>query len=216
MLNTGLILKNKETEVVFRKMLKKQKPDTTNEEVENLNENVAENTPNTDANASEAEVLSLKEENQKLTGELEEKTKKCDEYLQMLQRNAAEFDNYKKRTQKEKEALSIDISADTVLAFLPVVDNMERALAAINGESTEVKALKDGVDMVYKQLLEAFKKLSVEEIASEGQSFDPELHNAVMHIEDESVGENIIVEVFQKGYKLKDKVIRHSMVKVAN
>jgi len=193
-------------------MLKKQKPDTTNEEIENVNEEqVTEETLDVDAKA-----LALKEENEKLASALEEKTKKSDEYLQMLQRSAAEFDNYKKRTQKEKEAISLDISCDTVSAFLPVVDNMERAIAAINGESDEVKSLKDGVEMVYKQFLETFKKLGVEEIPSEGQSFNPELHNAVMHAEDENVGENIIVEVFQKGYKLKDKVIRPSMVKVAN
>lgn len=152
---------------------------------------------------------------QELKTQLEENTKKCEDYLDKLQRNAAEFENYKKRTAKEKESIYSDTVADVVAAFLPVVDNMERAIAA-SGKEDDGKSLQEGVEMVYRQLQGVMKNLGVEEIKCVGESFDPQLHNAVMHIEDEAQGENVVVEEFQKGYTIKDKVIRHSMVKVAN
>lgn len=145
---------------------------------------------------------------------LEEKTRQCEEYMNMVQRTAAEFDNYKKRTTKEKEALSLDVSIDTVSAFLPVVDNLERALKA--AEEMEGNPLKDGVELVMRQLKDCLDKLGVEPIAAVNNSFDPELHNAVMHVTDDSCGDNVIIEEFQKGYIMKGKVVRHSMVKVAN
>lgn len=176
--------------------------------------NVAENN---EESAQENTVLNeIIQANNKLKNDLDEKNQKCDEYLGMLQRSAAEFDNYKKRTQKEKEAIYVDSTGDVVTVFLTILDNMERALAAISCDSEDVKILKDGVDMVYKQFQEAFKKLGVEEIATLDEKFNPQVHNAVMHVEDENFGENQVIEVFQKGYKLKDKVLRHSMVKVAN
>lgn len=157
-----------------------------------------------------------KEEYDKLEAKINELGKKSDEYFDKLQRAAAEFDNFKKRTAKEKEALYSEAYADAVQAFLPVMDNMERAAAAFTGEGSDVNTLKEGLEMVYKQLGDVFTKLGVEEIKADGKPFDPEFHNAVMHIDDDSFGDNQIVEVFQKGYKLKDKVLRHSMVKVAN
>lgn len=157
-----------------------------------------------------------KEEYAKLEAKIDELNKKSDEYFDKIQRAAAEFDNFKKRTIKEKEALYSEAYADAIQAFLPVVDNMERAATAFGSDGSDVKTLKEGLEMVYKQLGDAFTKLGVEEIKAEGKPFDPEIHNAVMHIDDESFGDNQIVEVFQKGYKLKDKVLRHSMVKVAN
>ncbi|NTV91134.1 MAG: nucleotide exchange factor GrpE [Clostridiales bacterium] len=150
-----------------------------------------------------------------LKAEVEEKAKQCAEYLNMLQRTAAEFDNFKKRTQKEKEALYADAAADVVAAFLPAVDSLEMALKACNQE-TDQKSLKDGVDLVLRQFKDALKKLGVEEIKSLEEDFNPLYHNAVMHIEDEEIGQNKVVEEFQKGYIYKEKVIRHSMVKVAN
>lgn len=147
--------------------------------------------------------------------ELEDKSKKCDEYLDKLQRTAAEFDNFKKRSIKEKEALYIDAVSDVIGAFLPVIDNVERALQAISADSS-AQSLKDGVEMVFRQFMDTLKSLGVEEIKALNETFDPMLHNAVMHVEDDSLGHSVVVEEFQKGYKYKDKVIRYSMVKVAN
>jgi len=150
-----------------------------------------------------------------IKSELDEKSKQCTDYLEKLQRTAADFDNFKKRTAKEKEALYIDAVGDVVGSFIPVMDNMERALAAITSDSS-AQTLKEGVDMVFKQFKEAMKNIGVEEIKSVDQQFDPMLHNAVMHVEDEAFGTNTVVEEFQKGYIYKEKVIRYSMVKVAN
>ena len=131
-----------------------------------------------------------------------------DKYIRLM----AEFDNYKKRSAKERENIYTDVRVDTVTKFLPVYDNLERALKA----ETADEAYKKGVELTFSQLLDVFKKLGVEEIESVGKTFDPNFHNAVMHVEDESLGENEIVEEFQKGFKIGEKVIRFSMVKVAN
>ncbi len=131
-----------------------------------------------------------------------------DKYLRL----AAEYDNYRKRSQKEKENTYADAKADTVLALLPVYDNLERALKA---ECTDAAYYK-GVEMIMDQLMKIFEKLGVEIIESAGQPFDPEKHNAVIHVEDESLGENVVAEEFQKGFTLNGKVIRFAMVKVAN
>lgn len=127
-------------------------------------------------------------------------------------RLAAEYDNFRKRTAKEKEAIWNDAKADAALAFLPVYDNLERALK----QETADEAFKKGVEMTMTQLREILTKLGISEIPALGESFDPNLHNAVMHVEDEAAGENTIVDVFQAGFKLGDKVIRFAMVKVAN
>ncbi|WP_265442969.1 nucleotide exchange factor GrpE [Acetivibrio straminisolvens] len=158
---------------------------------------------------------SVNEEIEKLKSQLNEKTKQCEEYFNMLQRTAAEFDNYKKRAIKEKEAIYTDALSDVVASFLPVADNMERALQASAGDA-DFKSLKEGVELVHRQFKEIMQKLGVEEIKALGEKFDPNLHNAVMHVEDSEFEENVVVEEFQKGYKFKDKVIRYSMVKVAN
>lgn len=131
-----------------------------------------------------------------------------DKYLRML----AEYDNYKKRTLKEKDELYSFAVADTLERLLPVLDNLERAADA----AEEKSPLADGVKMVLKQFGETLEKLDVTPIEAVGREFDPNIHNAVMHVEDEEAGANIVVEEFQKGYKHKERVIRHSMVKVAN
>ena len=129
------------------------------------------------------------------------------------QRLLAEYDNFKKRTIKEKEAIYVDSVKDTVAELLPVIDNLLRALDAFaDKNSDECK----GVAMVLKQTEDIFAKLGVTEIKALGEEFNPEYHNAVMHIDDETVADNTVVEEFQKGYMYKDKVIRYSMVKVAN
>ena len=131
-----------------------------------------------------------------------------DKYLRL----AAEYDNYRRRSQKEREALYIDVKAQTVTELLPVYDNLARALAL--GSSDE--AFLKGIQMTMNQLESIFTKLGVAAIPAVGEAFDPEKHNAVRHIDDENVGENIIVEEFQKGFTLGDKVIRFAMVVVAN
>jgi len=131
-----------------------------------------------------------------------------DKYLRL----AAEYENYRRRSQKEKETTYSDGKADTVLQLLPVYDNLERALKA---ECSDPGFYK-GVEMTMAQLTEIFAKMGVTPIEAAGQPFDPAEHNAVIHVEDESLGENLVVEEFQKGFKLNDKVIRFAMVKVAN
>ena len=131
-----------------------------------------------------------------------------DKYLRL----AAEYDNYRKRTAKEKEALWTDVKADTAAAFLPVYDNLERAV----NQPTADEAYKKGVEMTMNQLKEVFSKLGIEEIPALGEQFDPNLHNAVMHIDNEELGENVISQVFQAGFRCGEKVIRFAMVQVAN
>lgn len=131
-----------------------------------------------------------------------------DKYLRL----AAEYDNYRKRTAKEKESLWSDAKAETAGAFLPVYDNLERALK----QETADEAYKKGVEMTMNQLKDVLSKLGITEIPALGEPFDPQVHNAVMHVEDESLGENTVAEVFQAGFQCGEKVIRFAMVKVAN
>lgn len=140
--------------------------------------------------------------------ETEKQPAESERYLRLM----AEFDNYKKRSVKERESIYTDVRVDTVSRFLPVYDNLERALRA----ETADEAYKKGVEMTFNQLMDVFGKLGVEPIESVGKPFDPNLHNAVMHEEDPDRGDNEIVEEFQKGFKIGDKVIRFSMVKVVN
>ena len=143
---------------------------------------------------------------------LAESEAKAAEYLDRWQRLMAEFDNYRKRSEKEK-ADSYDYAvSNTVSELLPVIDNFERALKV---ESTD-KALFAGVEMIYKQMMGLLEKMHVTPIEAIGKEFDPNLHNAIMHIDDETLGENMVAEELQKGYLYKEKVIRHSLVKVAN
>ena len=131
-----------------------------------------------------------------------------DKYLRIC----AEYDNFRKRSQKEKDSLYGDVKAETLKKFLPVYDNLVRALA----QSTEDEAYRRGVEMIMNQFNVTMEKLGVTEIECLGKKFDPAFHNAVMHVEDEEKGETEIVEVFQKGFMMGDKVIRFAMVKVAN
>ena len=142
----------------------------------------------------------------------EELAKQKDKYIRLL----AEYDNYQKRTQREKAARYADAVVDTVEKILPIGDNIERALKTEVTSEDAVK-FKEGVEMVMKQFLDILEKLDVTPIKAEGEQFDPNLHNAVMHIEDENIDDNTVVEDFMKGYIYKnERVVRHSMVKVAN
>ncbi len=147
-------------------------------------------------------------EEEKIAALEKEKADLNDKFLRIC----AEYDNFRKRSQKEKDALYGDIKANTVTQFLPVYDNLERALK----QNTEDEAYKKGVEMIMTQFCTTLEKMGVTEIECLGEKFDPTMHNAVMHVDDEEKGENEIVEVFQKGFKLGDKVIRFAMVKVAN
>jgi molecular chaperone GrpE len=129
-----------------------------------------------------------------------------------LTRQMAEFDNYRKRTEKEKAANFMIGAKEVLEKILPVVDNFERGLADADPSDPFV----EGMNKIYKQLVSVLTDLGVTPIDAAGKPFDPELHNAVMHVEDETLGENVVAEEFQKGYMYKDQVLRHSMVKVAN
>lgn len=131
----------------------------------------------------------------------------------LMLRTAAEYDNYRKRTEREKAMVYTDATAAAVLEFLPVADNLARALEQQNCGSDD---LRRGIEMVQKQMDDALAKLGVTEMGKEGDAFDPALHNAVSHVEDEKAGENTVVKVFQKGYRIGDRIVRHAMVQVAN
>lgn len=152
-------------------------------------------------------------------GKKKEKKDKKDQQIEELtdrvKRQMAEFDNYRKRTDKEKAAM-FEVGAKSVIEkVLPVVDNFERGLAAVP-EDQKGSPFAEGMEKIYKQLMTVLEELEVKPIEALGKEFDPNLHNAVMHIEDEELGENVIAEEFQKGYTYRDGVVRHSMVKVSN
>ena len=171
----------------------------TEEEVENVQTEAADETAETQAGTEESALSALQAQYDELN----------DRYLRM----AAEYDNFSKRSRAERDSVHAEAVAYAVKALLATVDNLSRALA----QPTEDAAYKQGIEMTYNQMMESFQSLGVTEIVSEpGTVFDPNLHNAVMHIDDDSFGENVIAEVFQKGFQLGDKVIRHAMVKVAN
>lgn len=148
----------------------------------------------------------------KLNDDLSEQKKKAEEYYDHLKRNMADFDNFKKRIIKEKDSLYVNIVSDIMEELLPTMDNFEKALS----HECKDEKFKQGVEMIYKQIKTLVDKYGAEEISDVGETFNPEHHEAVMHITDDKYGEKEIVEVLRKGYKLKGKVIRHSMVKVAN
>ena len=191
-----------------------KKQETPVEETEEIKEETAEvkeeaAAPEEEKKADKKEKKSGRKKDDERVAALEsEKAALNDKFLRL----AAEYENFRRRSQKEKEALYGDIKADTVTKFLPVYDNLERAL----NTGTEDEAYRRGVEMIMTQFCSTLEKLGVTPIECLGEKFDPALHNAVMHVDDEEKGENEIVEVFQKGFKLGDKVIRFAMVKVAN
>ncbi|MBD9218732.1 nucleotide exchange factor GrpE [Anaerotignum sp. MSJ-24] len=148
--------------------------------------------------------------------EVEELGQKLADMQDKFQRTLAEFDNFRKRTSKEKASMYDDGVRDTIEKLLPIFDNLERAIASVDGKVDENDPLLKGVKMTDKQLKEILAAMGVEEIKALGEKFDPNLHAAVAHVEDENFGENEVVLDMMKGYKYKEKVIRHSMVKVAN
>ncbi len=171
-------------------------PDTKKPEQEEiLEESPVEETVETEA---PSELDTLKEEYAALN----------EKYMRML----AEYDNFRKRSQKEKDAIYPRATADTVEKFLPIIDNFERAMSAPCADET----FKKGMDMIFQSFMSTLSGLNVEIIGKAGETFDPNLHNAVMHIEDDNYGDNEIVMVLQKGYRIGDRVVRYAMVQVAN
>lgn len=145
----------------------------------------------------------------------DKKDEKIEELTDRLMRNMAEFDNFRKRSEKEKAQMFEIGAKDIVEKILPVVDNFERGLASVSPEEKQ-SAFAQGIEMIYKQLMTSLESAGVKPIDAVGKEFDPNFHNAVMHAEDDSMGENIVSEEFQKGYMYRDSVVRHSMVKVVN
>ena len=174
-----------------------------NEEIE---EAIDEAIEESKEEVNELEQLKLK---------LEKAESSSKDYLDKLQRSMAEFDNFRKRTNVEKASMYENGARDTIEKLLPILDNFERAILS-TPEEDKNSAMFKGIDMIFNQMVETFKNMGVEEVAGVVETFDPNIHNAVLHIDDDSFGENVVAEVMQKGYKYKDKIIRPSMVKVAN
>lgn len=179
--------------------------ETNNSENNEVVEENVDNTNNDNVESNEAEKDNISESLEKANEELKELE---DRFKRML----AEFENYKKRTQKEKENIYGMVTGDVVMTMLPIMDNLEKAAEA----KTEDTGYQDGVKLVSKQFADALKSLGLEEIETVGKRFDPQYHEAVSHVEDETKGEQEIVQEYRKGYKLGNKVIRYSMVIVAN
>ena len=193
----------------------------TEENKQPLEEEVAETAPETQTEgpADKAPKGKKKKEKGGITftreqvEQMEAAARQLETTKDQFTRLAAEYDNYRKRTAKEKETLYQDAKADTIKEFLAVYDNLERAAAAPGGEDDPHKK---GLEMIFTQYKELLKKLGVAEIEAQGQPFDPERHEAVMHVDDENLGENEVAQVFQAGFILGDRVIRHAVVQVAN
>lgn len=192
------------------------------EETEAGTEEMAEEeTEEKEAEETEAKTEESEEDKKsekKLFGKKNKKDKKdekIEELTDRLTRQMAEFDNFRKRTDKEKSQMYEVGAKDIIEKILPVVDNFERGLDAVKEEDKEDPFVQ-GMEKVYKHLLTTLEGIEVKPIEAVGQPFDPNFHNAVMHVEDENFGENIVAEEFQKGYTYRDSVVRHSMVKVAN
>ena len=180
------------------------------EDLETEAETVAEETEASEENIPEDRKSFFKKKDKKDKKDLE-----IEELTDKYRRTMAEFDNFRKRTEKEKSMMYEIGARDIIEKILPVVDNFERGLAAIP-EADRENPVAEGMDKIYRQFAKLLEDIGVKEIEAEGKEFDPNFHNAVMHVEDEALGENVVAEVLQKGYTYKDSVVRHSMVKVAN
>ena len=197
--------------------------DVTAETETEETEEVTEESCEAEENSEEAETEEKSEEKKgffkkkKLFGKKkkDKKDEKIEELTDRVKRQMAEFDNFRKRTEKEKASMYEIGAREIIEKILPVVDNFERGLAAVPEEEKD-SPFADGMTKIYKQMMTVFEEMGVKAIDAVGEEFNPDYHNAVMHVEDEEAGENVVVEEFQKGYLYKDHVVRHSMVKVAN
>mgnify|MGYP000763852109 FL=1 len=178
-------------------------------------EETAETAENADAEASEADSEDPDKKKSFFKKKKDKKDEQIEELTDKVKRQMAEFDNFRKRTEKEKTQM-YDMGAKTIVEkILPVIDNFERGLAAVPEDNKE-DAFVVGMDKIYRQMLTVLEEAGVKPIEAVGAEFDPNFHNAVMHVEDETLGENVVAEELQKGYMYRDTVVRHSMVKVAN
>ena len=178
-------------------------------------EETAETAENADAEASEADSEDPDKKKSFFKKRKDKKDEQIEELTDKVKRQMAEFDNFRKRTEKEKSQM-YDMGAKTIVEkILPVIDNFERGLAAVPEDNKE-DAFVVGMDKIYRQMLTVLEEAGVKPIEAVGAEFDPNFHNAVMHVEDETLGENVVAEELQKGYMYRDTVVRHSMVKVAN
>ena len=202
---------NKNQEIV-EESLEEQIDAEEIEEIEEIEENA--DTASEEQEADNPEEVT-KEKGKIFKKKKDPKDEKIEELSDKLLRQMAEFDNFRKRTEKEKSAMYEIGAKDIIEKLLPVIDNFERGFMSVTEEDKE-DAFVTGMEMVYKQLLTMLEGVGVKPIEAVGKEFNPDLHNAVMHVEDEEVGDNIIVEEFQKGYTYRDSVVRYSMVKVAN
>lgn len=178
-------------------------------------EETAKTAENADAEASEADSEDPDKKKSFFKKKKDKKDEQIEELTDKVKRQMAEFDNFRKRTEKEKSQM-YDMGAKTIVEkILPVIDNFERGLAAVPEDNKE-DAFVVGMDKIYRQMLTVLEEAGVKPIEAVGAEFDPNFHNAVMHVEDETLGENVVAEELQKGYMYRDTVVRHSMVKVAN
>lgn len=192
-------------------------PEIINDDIPIEWEDEASNKEKASNHSSEEEVATENKSSSDKTdssekSELELANIKADQLNERLLRTLAEYDNFRKRTQKEKDSIYPQAQADTVEKFLPIIDNFERAMQF---ECADAE-FKKGVDMIFSTFMQTMKDLKVEEIGEEGETFNPDMHNAVMHVEDDAYGESIVAQVLQKGYKIGQRVVRYAMVKVAN
>ena len=189
--------------------------ETKEDETVTSTEETAETAENADAEASEADSEDPDKKKSFFKKKKDKKDEQIEELTDKVKRQMAEFDNFRKRTEKEKSQM-YDMGAKTIVEkILPVIDNFERGLAAVPEDNKE-DAFVVGMDKIYRQMLTVLEEAGVKPIEAVGAEFDPNFHNAVMHVEDETLGENVVAEELQKGYMYRDTVVRHSMVKVVN
>lgn len=208
----------KELEKDLEKEESTQEEEVLTEETEAAKEEAAEHPPEEPESSEEAGQASGPGEKKGFFKKKEKKDKKDEQIAELtdkVKRQLAEFENFRNRTEKEKSQMYTIGAKDVIEKILPVVDNFERGLKSVPEEEKE-GPVASGMEMIYKQLMTVLTDLGVTPIEAVGQEFDPNIHNAVMHVENEELGENIVAEEFQKGYKYKDAVLRHSMVSVAN
>ena len=193
-------------------------PEETAEAAADTEEAAEQTADDSEPESGEDKYEESKAEKKKLFGKKNKKDKKdekIEELTDRLTRQMAEFDNFRKRTEKEKSQMYEIGARDIIEKILPIVDNFERGLSSMP-EEEKATPFAEGMEKVYKQLMTTLESIDVKPIEAVGKEFDPDFHNAVMHVEDEELGENIIAEEFQKGYTYRNNVVRHSMVKVAN
>lgn len=208
-------VKKKKSEETVQEEVKNQGTDAKKEEACNCESECKADESQNACEADESDKAEAQDESTDSSKKKDPKDAVIEELQDRVKRQMAEFDNFRKRTEKEKSTMFEMGASDIIKKLLPIVDNFDRGFKSVTDEELETPFAK-GMDMVHKQLLKMLEDADVKPIEALGGEFNPDFHNAVMHVEDDSVGENIVVEEFEKGYTYRDQVIRHSMVKVAN